>query len=1550
MADSATPQPAAGAPAPAPAPTNTNDKKSSGGGNRNNSRPKRSNRQASTNNTANGTGSPKDNASAGGNNVPANANPKPQTRLPAKKNPAGNGASPVPVPQVAAAVASDASRPSSTDGTKRNEGGRQSGTRRPSQPSNRGQVNNRRGSGRQASQSRQQSGEQAKTSPTAENPAPVATAPQDQQPSAQRLLERAITDIKSLPAGQNAPQQPAGGASAQASAPQPVPSQGSTLGLNAPVFQPGASVYPTPGAPTELPPRHRKSASTGSHSSPGSFSSPSFASPLQNFSPNLHSMREDVAEEGEIDESGNPYQPQQQTQFQQRNAQPPVGAFSAPRFAALAQQQQPQASNQEEPESLGPSGRPQLAPSFQFGARRRTNTNPAAGPAIPEDDLGFQFPQQFQPDSQPQQGPPQAQPQAHRRTGSEVTGMLAEQMALQAQIEALQQQQQQLLQQQMATGGVMSAFGTTTNLGVGRPMQNHRRIQSQQIPPATGMGGFGGMQGPMGNFGAMGLNNGMGMGMGLPAEQNPNMPRGHGRRHSVNVINKSPGGGETLGQSNYPYNQGNDGYEDGFAPPPSGGHVRQASRSDASWRINGGAGAINNNFGQGAELAQAQAQLQSLQQFRAAAGGHHQKMPSFSFPNMLPNMMAANMMSFGGGLNVLQQQQQQFQMQLQQQSNQPQRKSLFAPYLPQASLPPLLAAGKLVVGILRVNKRNRSDAYVSTEVLDADIYICGSKDRNRALEGDIVAVELLDVDEVWGTKKEKEEKKRKKEENAAYDIRGTIGRKNDKKKDDVEVEGQGLMLFEDEEVTDDVKPQFAGHVVAVVERMPGQLFSGTLGLLRPSSAATKEKQEAERREREGDRYDEQAARKETERPKIVWFKPTDKRVPLIAIPTEQAPPDFVTNSEAYADKLFVACIKRHPISSLHPFGTLVEELGPIGDVEVETSALLKDCNFPTEEFAENVIKCLPPLPWTIPEREYETRRDFRSERVFTVDPLSAKDLDDALHVQVNDDGTYDVGVHIADVAYFVKPNTALDRDARKRATSVYLVQRVVSMLPPTLSEELCSLVPGKERLAISAVFTMTPDARVIKKWFGRSVIKSAAKLAYSEAQTVIDGGNLTSENVDPQHSANAIEGDIKILYGLAKQMRERRIDNGTLSIQSLRLKFDLDEAGAPTDCSDELQSEANYLVAEFMILANTSVAQQIAVHLPEQALLRRHEDPIERRLNGFKERAARLGYEMDTSSAGALQKSFDAIQDPIARRLLEILCSKAMHRAKYFCSGMLDIAKYSHYALAEPLYTHFTSPIRRYADILVHRQLEGVFSVGADVKFTLDRDSVAKIAQQCNIKKDSAKLAQEQSAHLFLCLLISDLTQRYGPVVRQARVVGVLDAAFDVLIPEFGIEKRVHVDQMPIDNHVFEEHSHTLQIYWSTRDVISWLAENSDDEHLKKVKQTAEQHAVKMELTSRSVHDERALFDEDEEDEIVISRPAPPAEAEEETSKQRLLSKAKAAPQFEALRRTPAGHRIQDIRELMSVPVIVTADLTKSPPVIKVYSVNPYAEAAPAKK
>ncbi|KAF8621564.1 hypothetical protein AX15_007591 [Amanita polypyramis BW_CC] len=1244
--------------------------------------------------------------------------------------------------------------------------------------------------------------------------------------------------------------------------------------------------------------KHKKAASLGA----------SLSNNFNSFSPNLGAMLEDAEdntgyEEGEISEqyySQPSHQPRSQSQ-----------SFIAPRFAALAQQEQA--------ESLGPTGRPQLAPNFMFGTRKRLNQ---MGPPISEEDVGFQFPQQ-------QQGHrSDIMEQTNSKSNSgEITGIMAEQIALQNQIEALQQQQQALFQQQLASNQVLSfqTPGLVPNrTGV------HRRVQST-VPMSPGVGAaFGGAQNPM----AYG-----GLGLGLDG-QPQGVPRGHGRRHSVNVVNKPNNNQAAMNPYGLPYGT-QDGYDDGFVPPSLGGHSRQVSRVDSTWRLNGGVGSQGNNFA--TDLAQAQAQLQSLQQFRAAAGGHHHKMPSFSLPNMLPNMMAANMMGLGlGGINFIQQQQQQFQSQIQQQSSQPQRKSLFAPYLPQASLPPLLAAGKLVVGILRVNKRNRSDAYVATEVLDADIYICGSKDRNRALEGDIVAVELLEVDEVWSTKKEKEEKKRKKEENAAYDLKSGASRKDDKKKDDVEVEGQGLMLFEDEEVTDEVKPQFAGHVVAVVERMPGQLFSGTLALLRPAAAATREKQEAERREREGERAEE--SKRPAERPKIVWFKPTDKRVPLIAIPTEQAPPDFVENEQAYANKLFVACIKRHPISSLHPFGTLVEELGPIGDIEVETSALLKDCNFPTEEFTDNVMKCLPPMPWMIPERELEVRKDLRTERVFTVDPETAKDLDDAFSIKLHEDGTFELGVHVADVSYFVKPNTAMDRDARKRATSVYLVQRSVPMLPPALSEQLCSLVPGKDRLAFSVIFTLNNEAKVVKKWFGKTMIRSAAKLSYSDLQKMIVSG--TSEIVVTEgHSLEDIVSDAKYLQQLAEKLRAQRFANGALSLENLTLGFKLDDNGLPVDCGLSERTLAHTIVEEFMLLTNIAVAQHIAVYLPEQAFLRRHDIPLERRIKTFVERAQRFGHKMDTSSSGALMRSFEAVTDPISRKMLEMLSFKATQRAKYFCAGMLDIAKYGHYALNVPLYTHFTSPIRRYADIIVHRQLDAVLQGGADPKFTMDRDAVAKVAQQCNIKRDSAVLAQEQSAHLFLCVLISDLTHRYGPVIRQAKVINVLDAAFDVLVPEFGIEKRVHVDQMPIDNHVYDEHTHTLQIYWSDRDVITWLAENSDDEHLKKVKQHAEQHALKMEVASRPVYDEKALFEEDDgDDEIILGRNEELQE-EKETSKQRLLSIAKEKPVFERVRVTPAGHKIQDIRELMTVPVIITADLRKSPPVIKVYSVNPYAES-----
>lgn len=505
--------------------------------------------------------------------------------------------------------------------------------------------------------------------------------------------------------------------------------------------------------------------------------------------------------------------------------------------------------------------------------------------------------------------------------------------------------------------------------------------------------------------------------------------------------------------------------------------------------------------------------------------------------NQLQALQAAQM---GGQMGL---QGSQHAPQLSAQQQQQQRKTLFTPYLPQATVPALLGDGQLVSGILRVNKKNRSDAYVTTQdgLLDADIFICGSKDRNRALEGDLVAVELLDVDEVWGQKREKEEKKKRKDitdtrttgssngNDRSHRDNSTNGdeqsntgeggirrrgslrqRPTQKKNDDVEVEGQSLLLVEEEEVNDEQKPLYAGHIVAVIERVAGQMFSGTLGLLRPSSQATKEKQEAERQARDGNsgRHQEQ---RQQDKPKIVWFKPTDKRVPLIAIPTEQAPKDFVEKHQDYADQIFVACIKRWPITSLHPFGTLVEKLGKMGELKVETDALLRDNNFASDEFSDAVTRSVGLDEWSLEKEDEEaiaTRRDFRNEKTFTIDPNGANELDDAIHVKTGADGKIEIGIHIADVAHFIKANSLVDREAKKRGTAVYLMNRSCNMLPPKIASEICSLTPGQERLTVSVVFQVNAHTGVVyddETWVGKSIIKSSGKLTYKEVDAVLSG-------------------------------------------------------------------------------------------------------------------------------------------------------------------------------------------------------------------------------------------------------------------------------------------------------------------------------------------------------------------------------------------------------------------------------------------------------------
>lgn len=880
-------------------------------------------------------------------------------------------------------------------------------------------------------------------------------------------------------------------------------------------------------------------------------------------------------------------------------------------------------------------------------------------------------------------------------------------------------------------------------------------------------------------------------------------------------------------------------------------------------------------------------------------------------------------------------------------SQQQQRKTLFTPYLPQATLPALLSDGQLVAGVLRVNKKNRSDAYVDTTDLDADIFICGSKDRNRALEGDLVAVELLDVDEVWGQKREKEEKKKRKD---VSDGRGGIVSVNDattesspvegglrrrgslrqrptqKKNDDVEVEGQSLLLMEEEEINDEQKPLYAGHIVAVIERGAGQMFSGTLGLLRPSSQATKEKQDAERGPRDNgnrNQYDRQQ-----EKPKIVWFKPTDKRVPLIAIPTEQAPRDFVEKHQDYANRIFVACIKRWPITSLHPFGTLVEQLGEMGDLKVETDALLRDNNFGPDDFSDAVLRSVGFDEWSVDadgEAALEGRRDLRSEKTFTIDPNGSKELDDAIHFKTLEDGNVEVGMHVVDVAYFIKANSLVDREAKKRGTGVYLMNRTVNMLPARLSNDICCLNPGEDRYTVSVIFTVDPKSGHVfedKTWVGKTVIKSSGKLSYDDVNTIISGSGESALEAEKTK-------EIQTLYEITQKLRQARFGDRIIDVPSLRLLYQLDDENVPVEENIFDSSPAHELIEELSHKANTVVAHRIYSQLGARTLLRRQAPPNPRRLQTFAERMTRVGYEIDTSSSGALQNSLFNVKDSALRKGMETLLVKAMQRAKYCVAGNTPQEQLVHFALNLPLYTHFTNPSRRYADIIVHRQLEAVLSGDVSI-LQEDMETLVKTAEVCNTKKDSAQAAQEQSVHIESCRNIEKYRGKLGgDLICEGVVLCVYESAFDILIPEYGFEKRVHCDQLPLKKAEFDNKKRILELYWEKGVPSSSFI--PEDERA--AAGGSRGMSIASTRSSAAIRRQRAASDDadapfDDESDLTemtagvsLNGSAPESKVD---NKERLLKQLTL--------REEGSDYIQNITEMTRIPVILKTDLTKSPP------------------
>ncbi|KAI9276816.1 hypothetical protein BDA99DRAFT_567729 [Phascolomyces articulosus] len=855
-------------------------------------------------------------------------------------------------------------------------------------------------------------------------------------------------------------------------------------------------------------------------------------------------------------------------------------------------------------------------------------------------------------------------------------------------------------------------------------------------------------------------------------------------------------------------------------------------------------------------------------------------------------------------------------------ANPHQRRPLFIAHLPFSALPPLFRSRQLIRGVLRVNKRNRSDAYVWCEDLDADVYVCGSRDRNRALEGDVVAVRLADVEKVLREKKEKEEAK----------LARNGGQARTRMPDE---EDENEIIFGGDDDIDTVKPKYSGVVVAVLERAQNQDFSGTLTLMRPNNKRAQEEKAAEQvRLAEGDNL-----KKET--PRIVWFKATDKRVPLIAIPIEQAPADFVENNDAYISRLFVGSIKRWPITSLHPFGYLERELGKVTDLDVQVMAILADNNVSEQPFSDSVMSCLPStvLNNELSATDLKDRRDYTEQRMFTIDPTGSNALDDALSVCKLSEDTFEVGVHVSDVTHYIVPHSAMDKEARARGVRVDLQHKFVPMLPTELTDQVTNLDPGKKRLAISVVWTITSKGKILDTWIGKTVVRSDAKLSYQDAQKALDNESI-SESL-PDQLRQDIEHDIRKLAMIGSGMRDMRLEEGgamTLLRDELDFNFEYGYQVAPSNVFTATRPHVATCIKELLLQANISVAQKISSHLPDQALCRRQAPPVNRKIRELEAYATRhLGVSLDVSNAKTIEQSVSSIQDVQLRKLVTSLVLKTFYPPKYYCTGTLDILKYSHYALNVPLFTHFTAPSRRFADIIVHRQLDTVLT--DDKQFYLDRDTMQKLAQHCNVKKEAARVAREQTSLLFLSRYLCAKQQppvQSIVVFRDAIVVAVSDQYFDVLVPDLNIEKRIHLAHLPVWRSNFDEHINALSLYW------------------KKGVATPTGHHQTYESEDEDELDEEALLEEMEEEitdaPVMTKLNQDKKPATTTTEKQQPIVKRPMGRRASVLRSRlsdSTGYSMdqssQTIKALDRIKVAVIVETIKPPPVVRVLAANPFA-------
>ncbi|MEN8124739.1 MAG: ribonuclease R [Bacteroidota bacterium] len=491
----------------------------------------------------------------------------------------------------------------------------------------------------------------------------------------------------------------------------------------------------------------------------------------------------------------------------------------------------------------------------------------------------------------------------------------------------------------------------------------------------------------------------------------------------------------------------------------------------------------------------------------------------------------------------------------------------------------------------------------------------------------------------------------------------------------------------------------------------------------------------------------------------------------------------------------LAKITDWPDNSKNPFGKIIETLGRPGDHDTEIHSILLEYGLPYK-FTDEVENFASKIPIQITEKEIAKRRDLRKELTFTIDPKDAKDFDDALSFKQLENDNFEIGIHIADVSHYLHENNILDKEAYNRATSVYLVDRVVPMLPEILSNNVCSLRPNEEKLTFSAIFELNKKAQVIKQWFGRTVILSDKRFTYDEAQEIIENKSEFKEH-------NIISAILK-LDELAKILRNDRMKSGAISFDKTEVKFELDENSEPISVFVKESKDAHKLIEEFMLLANKKVAEFIGKkdNSPKQKtfVYRVHDEPDIDKLAALQNIISKFGYKIATDTkkhtSDSLNKLLKDVHGKAESNMVETLTIRSMSKAIYTTQNI------GHYGLAFDFYTHFTSPIRRYPDVMVHRLLQHYLDKGKSVnqenfeekcKHSSEREYMAAKAERDSIKYMQVKYMQDHKDLEF-----------------KGVISGVTEWGIYIEIIENKCEGMVRIKDIKSDYYIFDEKQYAL--------------------------------------------------------------------------------------------------------------------------------------------